>query len=158
MTAIQNGKTTDIGVVRHCALFKLLDDEQFAHIEPRLHMIELAAGEVLYSEGAPADTVSIVIEGALEAIKMSQLGGDETILSEFGSGDVIGEMALLSDRTRSASIRAQTKTRLASFQRSVYGALERQRTDIALTIMKSVGRIMAQRLQDTSADLADVCA
>lgn len=144
--------------VRHCQLFTLLDDEQFAHIEPRLQVIELQAGQVLYSEGAPADTVSIVMEGSLEAVKMSVRGGEETILSEFGPADVIGEMALLSDRNRSASIRAQTHTRLASFQRAVYGSLERQRPDIAMRIMKAVARILAQRLQDTSADLADVCA
>jgi CRP-like cAMP-binding protein len=145
-------------VIRDCALFKLLDDEQFAHIEPRLHLIELDAGQVLYSEGAPADTVSIVLEGSLEAVKMSVLGGEETVLSEFGPGDVIGEMALLSDRKRSASIRAQSPTRLARFQRAGYGAVERQRPDIALAVMKAVARILAQRLQDTSADLADVCA
>jgi CRP-like cAMP-binding protein len=60
----------NMDVIRRCPLFKLLDDEQFAHIEPRLQIIKLAAGEILYSEGAPADTVSIVTEGALEAIKM----------------------------------------------------------------------------------------
>jgi CRP-like cAMP-binding protein len=145
-------------VIRHCPLFKLLDDEQFEHIEPRLQFIKLNAGDIFYSEGAPADTVSIVINGTLEAIKMSAMGGEQTILSEFGTGDVIGEMALLSDRKRSASIRAQTLTTVASFQRAVYGSLERQRPDIAMTIMKAVAKILAERLQDTSADLADVCA
>lgn len=145
-------------IIRHCPLFRLLDDEQFSHIEDRLRLIELEAGQVLYSEGAVADTVSIVVSGTLEAVKMSILGGEETILSEFGPSDVIGEMALLSDRKRSASIRAQTPVQLASFQRAVYGALERQRPDIALLILKAVGRILAERLQDTSADLADVCA
>ena len=67
----------NMDVIRRCPLFKLLDDEQFAHIEPRLQIIKLAAGEILYSEGAPADTVSIVTEGALEAIKMSILGGEQ---------------------------------------------------------------------------------
>ncbi|MBP8030495.1 MAG: cyclic nucleotide-binding domain-containing protein [Pseudomonadales bacterium] len=148
----------NMDVIRRCPLFKLLDDEQFAHIEPRLQIIKLAAGEILYSEGAPADTVSIVTEGALEAIKMSILGGEQTVLSEFGVSDVIGEIALLSDRKRSASIRAQTPTTVASFQRAVYGTLERQRPDIALAIMKAVAKILAERLQDTSADLADVCA
>ena len=147
-----------LAITRHCPLFKLLDDEQFAHIAPRLQMITLAEGDILYSEGAPADTVSIVLQGALEAVKMSVLGGEETVLSEFGVSDVIGEMALLSDRKRSASIRAQLPTTLASFQRSVYGTLERQRPDIALLVMKAVARILAERLQDTSADLADVCA
>ena len=99
-----------------------------------------------------------MIEGALEAIKMSILGGEQTVLSEFGAYDVIGEIALLSDRKRSASIRAQTPTTLASFQRAIYGTLERQRPDIALAIMKAVAKILAERLQDTSADLADVCA
>lgn len=145
-------------IVRDCPLFKLLDDEQFAHIAPRLHMMDLKAGDVLYSEGSPADTVSIVISGALEAIKMSVLGGEETVLSEFVTSDVIGEMALLSDRKRSASIRAQIPSTVASFQRAIYGTLERQRPDIALLVMKSVAQILAVRLQDTSADLADVCA
>lgn len=145
-------------VIRHSPLFKLLDDEQFAHIEPRLQIITLDAGEILYSEGAPADTVSIVLDGALEAIKMSILGGEQTVLSEFSAPDVIGEIALLSDRKRSASIRAQTPATVASFQRAVYGTLERQRPDIALAIMKAVAKILAERLQDTSADLADVCA
>jgi len=147
-----------LAIIRDCPLFKLLDDEQFAHIAPRLQILELPAGDILYSEGAPADTVSIVLSGALEAIKMSALGGEETVLSEFCASDVIGEMALLSDRKRSASIRAQLPTTVASFQRAVYGTLERQRPDIALLIMKSVARILAERLQDTSADLADVCA
>lgn len=145
-------------LVRNCALFKGLDEEQFVHIESRLQLVTLEAGEVFYSEGSPADTVSIVLSGSLAAVKMSKLGGEETVLSEFGPGDVIGEMALLSDRKRSASIRAQSPTRLVSFQRAVYGSLERQRPDIAMVIMKSVARILAQRLQDTSADLADVCA
>lgn len=145
-------------VIRHCPLFKLLDDEQFMHLESRLQIINLADEEVLYSEGSPADTVSIVIEGSLEAVKMSVLGGDETVLSEFGPSDVIGEIALLSDRKRSASIRAKSAVSIASFQRSVYGMLEQQRPDIALAIMKAVAKILAQRLQDTSADLADVCA
>lgn len=147
-----------LAIIRNCPLFKLLDDEQFEHIAPRVQIIKLAEHEVLYSEGAPADTVSIVLTGALEAIKMSALGGEETVLSEFGTADVIGEMALLSDRRRSASIRAQLPTTVASFQRAVYGTLERQRPDIALLIMKAVARILAERLQDTSADLADVCA
>ena len=145
-------------VIRNCPLFKLLDDEQFEHLESRLHIIKLNQDDVLYSEGAPADTVSIVIDGILEAVKMSPLGGDETVLSEFGTSDVIGEIALLSDRKRSASIRAKSPVTIASFQRSVYGALERQRPDIALAIMKAVAKILAERLQDTSADLADVCA
>lgn len=147
-----------IAIIRDCPLFKLLDNEQFEHIAPRLQMLALKAGDILYSEGAPADTVSIVLSGTLEAIKMSALGGEETVLSEFGAADVIGEMALLSDRKRSASIRAQQPTQVASFQRALYGTLERQRPDIALLVMKSVARILAERLQDTSADLADVCA
>ena len=148
----------DHQLLRHSALFKLLDDEQFEQLAPRLQLLQLENHAVLYSEGAPADSVSIVLSGTLEAVKMSRHGGEETVLSEFGPADVIGEMALLSDRRRSASIRAQDQCQLVSLSRAVYGALEKQRPDIALLVMKSVARILAQRLQDTSADLADECA
>jgi CRP-like cAMP-binding protein len=142
-------------MIRKSQLFRSLDDEQFEHIRPRLKHIALNACEVLYSEGSPADTVAIVLAGSLAAIKMSVHGGGETILSEFGPSDVIGEMALLSDRNRSASIRAIEKSELAILPRAFFGALERQRPDIALAIMKGLGRILAQRLQDTSSELAD---
>lgn len=141
--------------VRQCDIFKHLDDEQFAHIQARLRYTTIAAGAVLYAEGEPADTVSIVVSGELQALKTSRLHQGKVVLCEFGPGDIIGEMALMADPERSATVKVNSHVELASFSRADFGALERQRPDIALNILKGVLRILTQRLQDTSADLAD---
>lgn len=141
--------------VRQCEIFKHLDDEQFAHIKARLKHAAALPGDILYAEGAPADTVAVVISGELQALKASKLHYGKVTLCEFGPGDIIGEMALIADPYRSATVKVNTKVELASFSRADFGALERQRPDIALGILKGILRILAQRLQDTSADLAD---
>lgn len=141
--------------VRHCELFKHLDDEQFSLIAPRLKPMTAQTGDILYAEGAPADTVAIVLEGELQALKTSKIHDGKTVLCEFGPSDIIGEMALLSDPERSATVRVLKPSRLAQFSRADFGVMKRQRPDIALTMLEGVVRILAQRLQDTSADLAD---
>ncbi len=141
--------------VRRCELFKHLDDEQFAQIAPRLKYFNADANDILYAEGEPADTVSIVIEGSLHALKTSMIHDGKTVLCEFGPSDIIGEMALLSDPERSATVRVLSTSRLAHFSRADFGVMKKQRPDIALSMLEGVVRILARRLQDTSAELAD---
>ncbi len=74
--------------VRRCELFKHLDDEQFAQIAPRLKYFNADANDILYAEGEPADTVSIVIEGSLHALKTSMIHDGKTVLCEFGPSDI----------------------------------------------------------------------
>jgi CRP-like cAMP-binding protein len=141
--------------VRQSEIFKHLDDEQFAQIAARLRFVNVDADAVFYEEGAAADTVSIVVDGHLQALKSSRIHHGKVVLCEFEPKDVIGEMALLADPERSATVKAISASRLASFTRADFGVMERQRPDIALSMLKGILRIMSQRLQDTSADLAD---
>ena len=141
--------------VRQSDIFKHLDDEQFGHIGARLKFANVEANAVFYEEGDAADTISVVVYGDLQALKSSRIHNGKVVLCEFGPKDVIGEMALLADPERSATVKAISPSRLASFTRADFGVMERQRPDIALSMMKGILRIMSQRLQDTSADLAD---
>jgi len=69
-----------------------------------------ARGDVVFHEGAPGDIAYFVWSGRVLAVK-----GDldsPTILGYRGPGDIVGEMALLEDRPRSASLIALTDLRL----------------------------------------------
>lgn len=143
-------------LVRQCPLFRLLDDEQYSYLKDRLQTLSLGAEDVLYTEASPADTVAIVLEGTLEVVKLAS-NGEETLLTEVGPGDVVGEMALVDDRDRSASIRAKTPVKVARMSRAALGAIERQRPDIALSVMRGVSRLLADRLENTSANYAELC-
>jgi signal transduction histidine kinase len=68
--------------------------------------VELRAGEVLFKEGSPGDRVYVLKEGSLEVIK--QAGNREVLLAVNDEpGMVIGEMALIEQAPRMATVRAR---------------------------------------------------
>ena len=66
---------------------------------------EVGAGEVIFTEGAPASGLFIVLSGKIEIIRATEAG--ETRLDEVGAEGVFGEMGLISEEgVRSATARA----------------------------------------------------
>ncbi|HEX3524247.1 MAG TPA: FAD-dependent oxidoreductase [Stellaceae bacterium] len=63
-------------------------------------------GDVIFRQGDLGDSVYIVEEGECEVL--CQRNGAQELLATLASGTYFGEMALLSDRTRSATLRART--------------------------------------------------
>ena len=79
-------------------------------------MKTFAAGEVLFSEGDEADGLHLVRRGSLMITR--QIGGKEVVLSYVAAGNYVGEMALLSDERRTATVRAAVKTETIVLQAS----------------------------------------
>jgi signal transduction histidine kinase/predicted CoA-binding protein len=87
-------------------LFANLPEDDLARLCEMVEEVQIKAGEELFSEGARGDRAYVIQDGQLEILKNS--GGRQVLISVRGSGDVIGEMALLEDSPRSASVRART--------------------------------------------------
>jgi serine/threonine-protein kinase len=66
------------------------------------------AGDLLMSEGEIGEEAYVLISGKIEVFK--QMAGEEISLVLLGPGDVVGEMAMISDAPRSASVRAIADT------------------------------------------------
>ena len=63
-----------------------------------------AAGSVIIEEGKPGDEAFIVVSGSCEAYRV--IDGERHVLRTMGPGDVFGEMAILAEATRTASVDA----------------------------------------------------
>ncbi|HEY0833812.1 MAG TPA: cyclic nucleotide-binding domain-containing protein [Azospirillum sp.] len=61
-------------------------------------------GDVLFREGDPSDFACRILEGRVEVVKESL--GEPFVLGELGAGDYVGEMGVIEDKPRSASVRA----------------------------------------------------
>ena len=70
-------------------------------------------GDVIMEEGAPGREIYLVVEGAVEILKGQ--GEDEMLLGKRQAGELVGEMAFLEDRPRSATVRAVTPALLLEF-------------------------------------------
>ncbi|MCH8328722.1 MAG: cyclic nucleotide-binding domain-containing protein [Candidatus Marinimicrobia bacterium] len=69
-------------------------------------LVEFKPGEVIFSEGDPGDCMYIVRRGEIEVIK--HLNGEPVIITRMGPDQIFGEMALVAQRSRSATVRAIT--------------------------------------------------
>ena len=63
-------------------------------------------GDIVFRQGDLGDSVYIIKEGDCDVLR--EHDGSEEILASLGRGDYFGEMALLSDKTRNATIRARS--------------------------------------------------
>ncbi len=80
--------------------------------------IRLSPGEELFSEGSTGDRAYVVMEGQLEILKASS--ERQVLLARREPGEVIGEMALLEDTQRMATVRACTDSVLLAVHKEQF--------------------------------------
>jgi NTE family protein/lysophospholipid hydrolase len=83
--------------------------------------VHLRSGDTLFRQGDPGDAAFIVINGRLRVVVESN--SSEQVLGEVGRGQPIGEMALIDDQPRSATVYAIRDTRLVKFSRITFERL-----------------------------------
>ena len=92
-------------------LFGSLEEPVLHDLEDALALISLKGGETLLHEGDPSDALYIVINGRLRIVTTN--GAEvEKPLNELGSGQVVGEMGLITGEPHSATIYAIRNTLL----------------------------------------------
>jgi NADH dehydrogenase len=78
-------------------------------------------GQVIFREGDRGDWLYVVTDGEVEVLRSSTEG--ETALRRLGAGECFGEIALVSDRPRSATVRAVSASNVLAVDREAFQAL-----------------------------------
>ncbi len=97
----------------------------------------LAAGELLFEEGNPADACYFVVAGRLLVSKLGPSGVVDH-LAELGRGEVVGELGLLDRAPRSATVRALRDTTLAVFSAEVFDDLVTRSPALMLHVARAL--------------------
>jgi len=92
--------------LRKIPLFAQMSEDDLEVLSNSVEVLEISAGEMLFTEGDEGDRAYVIKDGEVEILKNS--GGREVLLAVRGSGIVIGEIALLESLRRTASVRART--------------------------------------------------
>jgi CRP/FNR family transcriptional regulator, cyclic AMP receptor protein len=88
--------------------WELFDGVPATELQPVLEMARrrtFRRGEVVFHQGDPADSLHLVVRGRFAIARRTAIGED-TLLAICSSGDVFGELALVSGRERSATVSA----------------------------------------------------
>jgi CRP-like cAMP-binding protein len=123
-------------------LFRDCDTRHLRKIEHLMTTLAAPAGKVLTTEGEPGQEFIIVLEGEVEVRH-----GDHVIATR-GPGEYFGEIALLDNRPRTATVVAKTPVTIEVLNRAEFGSLLAEFPDLAAQIMAT----MAQRLQELEAE------
>ncbi len=122
----------------HHILLSLAQNKlEFGATSRRVHQ-----GEVLFQQGDAADCLYLVITGRMRAVRSDERTGFR-VLGEAGPGETIGEMALVSDQPRSATVIATRDCDLLRVPRAAFETIARHDPNIAVEIT----RIVVARLQ-----------
>jgi CRP-like cAMP-binding protein len=104
-------------------------------------IVVFAAGDLIFSTGDSADAMYVVIDGDVD-IRLNDVSIDIA-----HPGEIVGEMALIDQNPRSASVVALTAARLARINRRRFLYLIQNTPTFALDVMT----VMAARLRRTNA-------
>lgn len=107
------------------------------------------AGETIIEEGDEGSWAFVILSGKAKVLK--QKGSEEITLATMETGQVFGEMALIEDRPRSATIKADTNMKLRVINRQQFNELLRENPSTLIPIMKS----LFERLRQASELLAE---
>ena len=107
----------------------------------------LNGGEVLVRQDDVGNDLYFLVEGELE-VSIPQSGSmTMTPLVTVGPGSIVGEIAFLDGRSRSASVWSKGKSVLLRLPESAFGAFRVAEPALACDLLYAIARIMAQRLR-----------
>jgi signal transduction histidine kinase len=117
--------------------FRELPDQQIKKIQQVCHQIEYNPGDIIFEEGSQAYRFYIVADGAVEVWKDYKLP-EKDLLAVHERGHLFGEMALIDELPRSATVLAKEPTRLFYIDRDDFHTIIQDNSKIAISILKSV--------------------
>lgn len=140
--------------LRQVPIFAGLEPEELLAIEGYLFLSRLAAGDFVFREGEKGDYVCFVADGQLDVIKFNNIA-QTVVIARLARGDSIGEMSLIDQLTRSASVRARSASRLVVLTRQGFDLMLKQHPAIGIKVLKGIAHLLSTNLRKTSDKLAE---
>ncbi|MES0491556.1 MAG: cyclic nucleotide-binding and patatin-like phospholipase domain-containing protein [Leptospirales bacterium] len=126
-------------------LFGELTPRQIEKISTKADWVQLHDEEVLFKQGDPGDSFSILASGRLSAA-LENGDGTRRVIKQISRGQIIGEMALLGGENRTATVYATHESQVFRFKKEAFSTLLKEYPDLLMQITRS----LVQRLSDSN--------
>ncbi len=139
---------TEVQSLRQVPMFRDIDPARLKLLAFTSERVQFAGGQRFFSQGDASDAAYVILEGRANVLLQTPNG--EIKVAELGQNALVGEMGILADNPRSASIEAQAATTALRIDKRVFLELLAQFPQMALAVMRE----LANRLERTNAQLA----
>src|SRR6516162_10510863 len=123
-------------------LFSSLDESARRELVGHVHRKSFNVGEPIFHIGAPGQSLMVILAGTVR-VSLPGSRGKAVILADLGVGELLGEIALLDGKERSADATALTKCDLLVLERRDVVAFLEKRPDVCLKLLE----LMCARLR-----------
>lgn len=132
-------------LLRRVPLFIALAPEELEQVARVAVPRRFAANQVVFREGDASDTCYVIRDGHVRAVR-AHLDGRTITLAQFGPGDFFGELAMLDEERRSATIETLEETEALAILGADMRRLLREHPEISVKLIAALGR----RLRETN--------
>jgi CRP-like cAMP-binding protein len=139
--------TLFLRVMRQVELFKQLGRDDLSALLRQASKSAFAAGEVVYEEGSEGQCMYVVVQGRFEVYRHAN--GGRMHLADVLPGEHFGEIALLGNGVRSASVAAVADSVVLRLQRQALF----ERPQIAVQLLRNMAKMLASRLTDADDEI-----
>ena len=151
---------TDVDLLKKITLFQDLEENEIQQVLNLAVPQTVPAGAVIIQEGDAGDSMYILCQGEVEITKRLGLVLDEETPNEriiirlkAEEGVCFGEMSLLENEPRSATVTALTDCFLMEMGREDFLNLIRQNSDMGCKILLRLSQMLSKYLRKTNQDM-----
>jgi CRP-like cAMP-binding protein len=120
-------------------LFRGLKKRQLQRLSKQFVSRDYDAGQAIVTQDKGGEGFFIITAGSAEAIR-EQTDGTKTLVNTFGPTDFFGELALLDDGLRTASVVATDQTQCLALTRWDFVAVLKEDADMAIVILEELAK------------------
>lgn len=142
----------EVELLRKIPLFANLEPSKLKLLAFTSERITYDAGQVLFYQGDMGDAAYIIVEGEAE-VKVGTPGGDLTVAT-LTRNDFVGEIAILCDVPRTATVQAKTRVVTLRIAKELFFRLIAEFPQMSVEIMRE----LASRLEHTTSQLREAIA
>jgi CRP-like cAMP-binding protein len=138
-------------VLKKVVLFKYLSPAELDALETKLAKRDVPKGTVIFKEGAPGDELFLITRGEVEvSIERNE---SKLVLAELGESSFFGEMTLITDRPRTASVSALSDAEFYVLSKEEFHRLQSKEPQLSARLLLAMTEILCDRIQATNENL-----
>jgi hypothetical protein len=141
-TASGGGGGTDFPRDVVYSVFRDLPEQEAANVAAQMQTVQASPGDVIVRQGAPADKFFIIVDGEVDVIRDDD--GETRTLATLTRGQFFGEIAILRDTPRMATVKATAPTTLFAMERQAFQGLVAQ----SMGTTQDFDRVIQKRLEE----------
>jgi CRP-like cAMP-binding protein len=134
-------------------LFEGLDADELSELAGLFKERRLSKGDVLAQQGTPGDEMYLVTEGFVEVLVENGQERPVEVIVNLGVGQIIGEMSLVDQGLRSATVRAiSSPTVVMAIHRQDFERLCQKNTRLGYVVMRNIAADLSFKLRHRHLD------